>query len=237
MIEHPRALPHADLEEIAPGVHWVQGSAVMGPGIRISRNMTVVVHEGIVTVINAVRLDDAGERRLAELGKVEHVVKIGWVHGMDDPYYLERYGAAYWTLPNGARDQDPKATETLAADHLPFPDGELFAFQQTKKPEAALLVKRAGGTLVTCDSAQNWPDTRGCSFPAKIVTHLMGFTKRPAQIGPMWRKGMTPQGGSLKSDFERMARLDFDQLIGAHGSPLRSGARQALEATVAATYD
>ncbi len=236
MSEHPRALPHADLEEIAPGVHWVQGSAIMGPGMRISRNMTVVVHDGVVTVINAVRLDVAGEQRLAALGDVKHVVKIGWVHGMDDPYYLERYGAAYWALPKGSRPKDPKPTETLAEGHLPFPDGELFAFTQTKAPEAALLVKRGGGVLITCDSAQNWPDTRGCSIPAKLVTRLMGFTRRPAQIGPMWRKGMTPPGGSLKHDFERMARLAFDQLVGAHGAPLRSGARQALEATVAATY-
>ena len=237
MSEHPKPLPHGDIEEIAEGVHWVQGSAVMGPGMRIPRNMTIVVHDGTVTVINAVRLDAAGEKRLTALGDVKHVVKIGWVHGMDDPYYLEKFGAAYWALPKGTRDQDPKATETLSADNLPFPDAELFAFEQTKAPEGAILVKRAGGILVTCDSAQNWPDTSGCSLPAKVVTKLLGFTKRPAQIGPPWRKGMTPPGGSLKSDFERMAKLDFDKLIAAHGGPLRSGARQALEVTIAATFD
>lgn len=236
MSEHPRVLPHGDIEEIAEGVYWVQGSAIMGPGVRIPRNMTIVVHDGVVTVVNAVRLDDAGEKRLAELGDLKHVVKIGWVHGMDDPYYLEKFGAAYWALPSGAREKDPKPTETLAAGHLPFPDCELFAFEKTNKPEGALLVKRAGGILITCDSAQNWPDTSGCSLLAKVATKVMGFTSRPAQIGPPWRKGMTPQGGSLKSDFERMAGLEFDKLIGAHGGPLRSGARQALEATVAATF-
>ncbi|HTJ80930.1 MAG TPA: hypothetical protein VL400_04380, partial [Polyangiaceae bacterium] len=108
---------------------------------------------------------------------------------------------------------------------------------KTKAPEGALLVQRAGGILITCDSAQNWPDTSGCSLPAKVVTRLMGFTKRPAQIGGPWRKGMTPPGGSLKADFERLAKLDFDKLIAAHGGPLLSGARRALEATIAATFD
>lgn len=237
MSEHPRALPHGEIQEIAAGVHWVQGTAVMGPGVRISRNMTIVVSDGTLTLINAVRLDDAGEKRLTQLGHVKHVVKLGWFHGMDDPYYLERFGAAYWALPNGAREKDPKPTETLAPDHLPIPDAELFAFKDTVHPEGAILVKRAGAILITCDSAQNWPDTSGCSLPAKIVTHLMGFTKRPAQIGPPWRKGMTPKGGSLKADFLRMADLEFEMLIASHGGPLQSGARQALAATIAATFD
>ncbi len=236
MTEHPAVLPHGDIEEIAAGVHWVQGSAVMGPGIRIPRNMAIVVHEGVVTVVNAVRLDAAGEKRLAELGELKHVVKIGYVHGMDDPYYLAKYGAAYWALPNGTRKKDPVATETLAPDHLPFPDAELFVFEKTKAPEGAILVKRAGGILISCDSVQNWPDTSGCSLLAKPVTYLLGFTKRPAQIGPPWRKGMTPPGGSLEGDFRRLASMEFDKLIAAHGGPLHRGARQALEATIDATF-
>ena len=50
--------------------------------------------------------------------------------------------------------------------------------------------------MITCDSVQNWPDTRGCSLPAKLVTRAMGFTRRPAQIGGPWRKFMTPKGGT-----------------------------------------
>ncbi len=237
MGEHPEPLPHGDIEEIGEGVYWVQGSAVMGPGMRIPRNMAIVVHDGEVTVIGAVRLTPTGEARLADLGELKHVVKIGYFHGLDDAYYVSKYGAAYWTLPGGARDKDPTPTETLADAHLPFPDAELFAFEHTKHPEGALLVKRAGGILVTCDAVQNWPDTSGCSLPAKLVTYLIGFTKRPAQIGPPWRKQMTPEGGTLKADFERLAGLEFDKLVGGHGSPLQSGAQRSLAATVAATFD
>ena len=237
MEEYPESLPHGGIKEIGEDVYWVRGSAVLGPGMRIPRNMAIVVHNGEVTVIGAVRLSPTGEARLAELGDLKHVVKIGYAHGMDDAYYLSKHGADYWALPDGARDKDPTPTETLAEANLPFPNAELFAFERTKHPEGALLVKRSGGILVTCDAVQNWPDTSGCSLPAKFVVNLMGFTKRPALIGPPWRKQMTPAGDSLKSDFERLAALKFDKLIGGHGSPLQSGAQKALAATVAATFD
>ena len=64
----------------------------------------------------------------------------------------------------------------------------------------------------------------------------MGFTKRPAQIGPPWRKFMTPSGGTLREDFVRLAACEFERLIGAHGAPLTSGASAALRATVAVTF-
>lgn len=236
MTEHADALPHGDIEEIADGVFWVRGSTIMGPGLRITRNMTVVRDGDTLTVLSAVRLSSDGEAELDRLGKVRHVVKLGRFHGMDDAYYLDRYGASYWALPDGAREEDPTPTETLAADHLPIGDAELFEFRGTKAPEAALLVKRAGGILVTCDAVQHWPDAAGCSLPAKLVTHLLGFRKRPAQIGPPWRKRMTPEGGSLREDFERLAALPFAHLIGGHGGLLRDDAKQALQATVEATF-
>ncbi len=98
------------------------------------------------------------------------------------------------------------------------------------------MVRRAGGILITCDAVQNWPDTRGCSAIAKVATRLMGFTKRPAQIGPPWRKGMTPPGESLREDFERLAALEFRHLIGGHGAPLRDTAKADFGRTVVATF-
>ncbi len=47
---------------------------------------------------------------------------------------------------------------------------------------------------------------------------------------------MTPPGGSLKADFERLAKLDFAHLIAAHGGPLRDTAREDLQATIEATF-
>ena len=140
---------------------------------------------------------------LEQLGRVRHVVKIGHAHGIDDPYYVERYGAAYWALANGTRDTDPAPTETLGPDHLPFADAELFEFRDSKEREAAILVKRGGGILIACDAVQHWPDADGCSPLAKIIVRVMGLRRRPAQISPAWHKFQPREGASLSDDFAR----------------------------------
>jgi len=236
MAEHPAAQVHGPIQEIAEGVHWVRGSVRMGPGVTISRLMVIVKSGEELSLISAVRLSDEGEAELAKLGKVRNVLKIGAFHGMDDAYSVERFQADYWALPGARLPAGISKSKELKQGELPIPDADLFVFESAVKPEGALLVKRAGGVLVTCDSVQNWPDTEGCSLIAKGITRAMGFTSRRAQIGPPWRKGMTPQGGSLKGDFERLASLDFKHLIGAHGGPLRDTAKSDLKATVAATF-
>ena len=60
---------------------------------------------------------------------------------------------------------------------------------------------------------------------------LIGFPKGTL-VGPMWLKMMTPQGGSLESEFCRLLELEFDQLVSAHGSLLETGAHEACEGAV-----
>ncbi|MCB9670002.1 MAG: hypothetical protein H6734_11060 [Alphaproteobacteria bacterium] len=228
MSDHPAVMPHGPIEALFEDVWWVQGSIRMFPGMTINRVMTVLRHDGELTLVNAVRLDDTAP--LDALGKVAHVVKIG-THGMDDAWYCERYGAKRWA-PAGV-----PADEVLAPDGpTPVPWMRVFRFESTVDPELALLLDRDAGVLVTCDAVQTWPDTARCSPIAKLASHAMGFTARPAQIGPPWRKRMTPAGGSLEPDFRRLLELPFDHAVGGHGAPLVGGAREALRATVDATF-
>ena len=228
--------PHGSLEEFAPDVFRLRGSVAMGPGIRIARNMVVLRHDGELTVLSGVRLDDAERARLDALGTVRNVVKIG-MHGMDDAWFLQEWpDADLWTLPGvDHRPGGRSADRELSAESLPVPWLRFFQFQDTKAPECALLADRDGGVLLTCDSVQHWPDLDGCSLLGKGVSKLMGLQKRMPVIGPPWKMRMTPQGGSLKADFERLAALDFAHLIGGHGAPMRD-AKEALVATVEATF-
>ena len=236
MTNHPPAMSHGPIEEIVDDVFWVQGSVNLAPGMRLTRNMVIVRCGEELVLISPVRLSVAGEAALEQLGTVRHVVKIGIFHGMDDAYYLERFGATYWALPGGTRPEDPTPGEELREGSLPIPGAELFEFLDTQSKEGALLIARGGGILITCDAVQHWCDTKGCSLPAKLVARLIGFLRRPAQIGPPWLKKMTPEGGSLKSDFERLIQLDFVHMIGAHGHPLKDTAKEDLKATVEATF-
>ena len=236
MPTYPAAAAHGPIELIANDVFWVRGSIGLGPGLRITRNMVIVRSGDTLTLIHAVRLSPEGEAELHKLGTVKNVVKAAHAHGQDDAYYLDKFDATYWALPKGARDQDPKVQQELSDENLPFDDAKLFEFRETKEKEAVLLVERGDGILIAGDALQHWPDTSGCSLPAKLVVRLMGFLKYRAQIGPPWRKAMTPEAGTLHSDFQRLADLDFVHFVGAHGQPLMNTAKQDLKTTIEATF-
>lgn len=121
--------------------------------MRLSRNMTVIRDGDTLTVVNAVRLSAAGEAALEHLGTVKHVVRLGSFHGLDDRYYVVRYSAEFWCQANSTHYKEPAPTQTLAEGQgLPIADAEILEFANAKRPECVLLMKRAGGILVTCNS-------------------------------------------------------------------------------------
>jgi hypothetical protein len=227
-----KVYPHDPLVELVPDVFFVHGSMRMGPGMLINRNMAVVRHGTEVTLVNPIRLSPEGEAELEALGIVRHVVRLGPMHGVDDAYSVERFGATFWGLGGEADYPEPKGAEHLSEEGpLPIPDARIFVFHETVKPECCLVIDRGAGILLSCDSLQHWVSTSNCSFLARGVTHLMGFM-HPANIGPPWKKFMTKPGGSLRPDFERLIDMNFDCLLGAHGQPMIGGARRAVRATI-----
>lgn len=233
--DYPAALTHDPLAPILDDVWLVRGSVRMGLGMRINRNMVVVRDGGELTLLGPVRLSEEGQAELDALGPVKHVVRIGFFHTMDDRYYVDHYGAELWCQEGAKRVPGLEATQTLKVDgRFPIRDAELFVFEATKKPECAVLVKRGTGLLVTCDSVQSHTDSRHFTIPARIVTKLMGF--KGMVVGPPWKKFMTPDGASLEGDFNRLAELDFDQLVGGHGTHCESGAKAQLLAAIAKAF-
>jgi hypothetical protein len=229
---HAPAYPHDPIEEIAADLFMVRGSVRMNALMRITRNMAIVRHQGDLNLINPIRLDEQGERELLALGDVKRILRLGPLHGLDDPYYVDRFGAELWAQAESETYPEPKIEQKLAVDRpLPFPDAELFAFAGTKQPESALLIRRDPGILLTCDSIQHYGDYRHNTLLARLVMPFIGFP-RTTVVGPIWLKIMTPPGGSLKSEFERLLTLDFDRLLSAHGSLLASGAKDSVAAAV-----
>ncbi len=224
--------PHDSIEEIVSDVYMVRGSIAMNPLVRISRNMAVIQHEGELTLINPIRLDPAGEAQLATLGEVSRILRLGPLHGLDDPYYVDRFGAELWAQAESSTYPEPKPTRFVSADSiLPFPDARLFCFEGMNQMEAALLVDRDGGLLLTCDSIQHYGDWRHNNWLARTMMPLLGFSKTTL-LGPIWLKLMTPEGGSLEGEFRRLLELDFEHLLSAHGSFLSESAHASVEAAV-----
>jgi hypothetical protein len=225
MDAYPEPLPHGELEEVFPGVFFVTGTmktVLMGAHWHFSRNMTVVRDGDALTLINTVRLDDAGLAALDALGRVQHIVRVGALHGLDDAFYKARYGATLWALPG--------MPGTLSPDRLlqpgpggPFAGCSVFVFEGTKLPEAILRIDREGGILVSADALQNWvaPDAFFSEESRRMMTEA-GFFQR-ANLGPVWMQVNQPQA----ADFRRLEQLPFRHALCGHGSPLRDGAREA----------
>ncbi len=231
MPEHTPLMPHGEIEQVFPDVFFVTGTSrpdFGGGPLQFSRNMTIVRDDGVLTLVNTVRLSDEGLAQLDRLGRVANVVKIGAFHGIDDAFYLERYGAKQWALP-GAEHFAGHATdeELLPGGPMPVEGASVFVFETANKPEGLLCLDRDGGILISCDSLQNWAEVDEY-FDDETAKKMgeMGFIQ-PANIGPGWRQFCEPKA----SDFARLKALSFRHLLPAHGTPLRDHAHEQLCAT------
>ena len=229
---YPPPYPHDPIQEIADDVFMVRGSIQMNALMRISRNMGVIRHDGSLMLINPIRLDATGEEALAALGDVKWMLRLGAFHGQDDCYYKDRFGVEFWCQPGGKTYPEPAIDVPLDSEcRLPFPDATLIPFARTRHPESVLLLSRGNGLLFSCDSIQHYGDYRHNNWIARMMMPFIGFPKTTI-IGPFWLKFMTPEGQSLRDEFEALMDYEFDSLLSAHGSFLASGAKVNLRKAI-----
>lgn len=214
---------HGPIAEVFPDVFFVTGSFRFAPGTAITRNMTIVRQKSELVVINSVRLDEGGEKELEKLGNVKHVIRTGFFHGADDPYFKHRFGATLWAGPKTG-----DGYEALDTKNSPLEGAQIFRFENAKEPEVAVLLEKEGGILVPCDSYQNWTTFEGCSFLGGIMLRTMGF--RPTLIGGPWVKRM---GQNVKADFDRLKEAPFKHLVPAHGTVIKDAAKAGLDEAIA----
>lgn len=236
MSEIGPVMPHGALSEVFPGVFLVTGTSrptFAGSAWQFSRNMTVVRDGHELTVINSVRLDEAGLAELDALGRVKNVAKLGAFHGMDDRFYVERYGATQWGLAGMTHEGEREADRVLSIDgELPLAGASLFVFETSQQPEGLLLLEREGGILISCDSLQNWAEVdRFFSDESAAKMVELGFIQ-PANVGPGWRMACKPEA----KDFARLKALAFRHLLPAHGTPIRGDAHTQFAATFAREF-
>ena len=232
MPDFPLPQPHDPIQALTDRLYVVRGAMRMNPVLRISRNMGVIRHGNELTLVNPVRLSPEGESELGKLGTVKRILRLGAFHGIDDPWYKHRFGAELWCGPGASAYPEPSADRSLeAGTALPFPDADLFCFNGTKQPEYALLLHDPPGILLTCDAVQHYGDYSHNNLMARLAMPFIGFPKTTV-LGPFWLKMMTPEGGSLRGEFDRLLELDFDALLAAHGTYLPSGAKAAVRRAV-----
>lgn len=236
---HPPALYHGEIEQIFPNVYFVQGTVEMKGAMPLitmtfQRAMTIIRNEkGELVLFNSLRLDDDGLKQLDALGEVKHVVRLAFFHGLDDPFYKERYPESTVWAPDKAPyfpEFQVKATPYFRADRLysntsnadlsPFLhiQAKTVTIESCKYPEAVVLVDRPEGrVLIAGDALQNFartgdPHANCCSG---LMMRGMGFYK-PCSVGPAWIGVCKPAKSEMIAFLETHA---FDHLLPVHGLP------------------
>ena len=220
--------PHGTVEEIGDDIFMVRGSIKMNPLVRITRNMAIVRNGEELSLIDPIRVNDEVERQLTALGEVKHLIRLGALHGIDDPYYVDKFKAQMWSQPGGTVYTSPSIDVEIANDTaLPFPNAELLLYEGLNQPEGVMLLKAGSGMLITCDSIQHYGDYSYNNLPARMLMPFIGFPKTTL-VGPVWLKLMTPPGGNLEDQLRRVLNLQFERLLSAHGTLLEADAHAAV---------
>jgi hypothetical protein len=236
MHDHPPAQFHLPLQECFPDV-WLASSAItmgipLGLKITFSRNMVAVRGAEGWVLLNPVRLSESAEAQLLANAPFKHAVRLGTFHGCDDAYYVDRFGVEFWGAPGTQSYAEPAFTRQITEEGpFPIPGARVVIFKNATRAECVVCLPQHR-LLVTCDSVQHYDHDTLISTLGKIVMYPMGFFT-PCVIGPIWLKTVTPKGGSLRADFDRVLALDFDNLISGHGTLKRGGAKEALARNVA----
>ena len=225
------------LEKVFEDVWWAWGTTRLAPGLLFPRTMVVIRELGELVVVHPVLLPESEQAKLEALGPIKHIIRLGAFHGMDDPAYVKRYHPTTWAPPGvDLREGVTLDRELRPGIALPLAGATVFRFERSRSPEAAMLIPRHGGLLLTCDSVQNWDRSAGTSMLGKLVARTMGFRGR-ACIGPGWRRACEPKDGSgFGPDFARLLHLQFKHIIGGHGAPMKDTAKEDLRWQVERLY-
>lgn len=230
--------PHGEIREIFKDVFFVTGTNKIhheGVEIQTSRNMVIIRSGSELTLINTVRLNDEGLRKLDLLGSVAHIIRIGAFHGRDDAFYRNQYpNSLLWTLKGMTYENGLKSDRDLIPGGImPFPDCSLFVFETSQLPEGILHIKREGGILISCDSIQNITSMDDFYSPETAQSFRSQGLVKPANITPIWL-GATH---TKAADFYRLLKtMHFKHLLAAHGEPLINTAFQQIAETVGRVF-
>lgn len=237
-IQFSPAWPHGEIREILQDVFFLTGTNKThynGIDIQTSRNMTIIRNGLELTLVNTVRLNEAGLEKLDLLGDVTHIVRIGAFHGRDDAFYRSQYkNAQLWTLKGMGYENGLKPDrELIPGSAMPFPGCSLFAFETSALPEGILHIERDGGILISCDSIQNITSTDEFYSLDTAQSFKDQGLVRPANISPIWLGAMHVNA----VDFYRLLKVrTFCHLLTAHGEPLLGSAFEQITATIKRTF-
>ncbi len=222
------AVADRPLASFAEGV-WLDTAPVRFLGMRLSSTMTVLrLDDGNLLLHSPLAMTPARRAAIEALGPVAHLYAPNLFHHRWIGEWASAYTSARVHAPAGLA----KKRLDLRVDRVHGTSLEpAFAGVIDELPiagfrlEESVLVYRPAGTLVVADLVHNVgrPQHRWTKF----YTRTMGFYDRVALSRMIRWTAFTDRAAARRSLDEVLAR-PFDRVIVGHGTPLATGAREAL---------
>ena len=207
-------MDHGNLRELLPGIFELTGSMKLFGLFKYSRNMHLLNTNDGVILINPVRVSEPTLAEITKIGRINHVYKLGQLHNVDVPFYVERFKPKVWKNKNDPTLPDIQGDYFFEDyDTLPLCGSKVYRFEDSKLAETVLIHPESGGILLSCDAYVNMGPDPMANFLTKTLSKLL---PRPTYVGPNWVKIAKPSLETLKGilDFE------FKNLMTAHGDAI-----------------
>ena len=209
----------------------------------INKNMVVLRHnKRELTLINPVQLEPISESKLLKLGTIQRIIRLAPTHGHHhDWYYLQRFPRIRrWAPVLNVKSANDKKQSDMCGDKLPvhrvlsaqddclLPGCHVFCFQETSQPECAILVLQdyVGNLLVTAQVLQSHRRNPRINVLRRAYQTAQGLMQAHMVIPSLWLRTMSTDQVKLRSECERLLRLDFERLVSAEGVIIHEEAKE-----------
>ena len=215
-------LKHKDIELVTQNIYELRGTMKLFGLFQYSRNMHIIKVNNELALINPIRVDSKTLTKIAELGQIKHIYKIGELHGVDIPFYMDRFEPKLWALRNDKSIKDLRVSEYLDEfDKLPFCSSRVSIIASSKIAEAILIYPGGEGSLISCDAFVNMKEDPMANWLTRNLTKLL---PKPCLVGPNWIKFAKPEKQELISILDN----NFCNLLTAHGDCILGDAKEKL---------
>lgn len=224
-------LPHGSLEEVLPNVFAVTGTMNLFGLFRYSRVMTILKHNDELSILNPVRVDENLLEKLKELGRIERILKIGQLHNVDLPLYMDQFAPQLWCNKDDPSIGDYSVTGFFD-DHQMLPEfnAHVKVIEGSRIKESVLVTPEDGGCLHSCDAFVNMGIDPNHNW---LTAKLSKLLPDPTYIGPNWIKAAKPPERSMR---EVLANYEFENFVPAHGRPIIGNAKDKLSCYIDSFY-
>lgn len=232
-----KVLPHGPIKEIDPGILVVEGEIPM-PLMDLPRRMTIIrLASGDLLIWSAICLKEAAMEKIEAYGRPAFLVVPSDHHRLDAGAWKHRYPALKVVTPPGSRDRTEKVVDVdSTVPDFGDPDVRMVAVPGTGEEEAALVVRRPGGTtLVVNDLVGN---IRHASGFGGWVLRKMGLAGDKAQVPKTTEMTIVESKKALSEQLLKWAAMpELKRIVVSHGDIIEEAPQAVLRELAASLVE